>query len=319
MSTASTPTAIGKYLDFILAIAGEKELPATDLARILGTTTRNVYYLLADLRDYGFTVNHNHRLYSLDASSPFFQRIARSVDFTHDQAAYLYNVLAGVEKDNALAGMLRRKLQRFYHLNEHLDIHFHRQVYKNMSLLQKAIRHKQIVILHDYASSNSQSVSDRIVEPFLFLGDNSDVRCYEIKTGLNKTFKVSRIGQVEVLQEVWFNEKLHKEAFTDMFLFSGEERHHVKLRFDILAHNLMKEEYPHSVGAMTETGDGHWLFETDVANYRGIGRFILGLFDHIEVIDDDGLRQYLQEHIERMKDSLSREDATAHSDGRSPQ
>lgn len=64
----------------------------------------------------------------------------------------------------------------------------------------------------------------------------------------------------------------------------------------------MQEEYPHARKCLTKGDDDtHWLFETDIANYEGIGRFVLGLYEHIEVIEDDGLKAYLKEKIRRMR------------------
>lgn len=291
----------GRWLDLILAIAGHKQQPASELARILGTSTRNVYYVLNALAAYGFTVNHNRGLYNLDASSPFFQEIARSVSFTTEQATYLYNVLNRTGGSNAIAGMLKVKLQRFYHINEYAGARSKLGAYKNTVLLERAIRNKRIVILHDYASSHSQTVSDRRVEPFMFIGEGSDVQAYEIKSGINKSFKVSRIGSVEILDADWYNEDKHREAFTDMFMFNGEVRHHIRLRLDFLAHNLMLEEYPHSEPMMTQEDKRHWLLETDVVNYIGVSRFILGLYENIEVLEDDGLKKHLNDRIKKIR------------------
>lgn len=290
-----------KWLDVILAIAGDREQSADQLAAILGTSKRNAYYVLNALKDYGFVMHHVHGLYNIDAHSPFFQEISRSVNFTREQAQYLYNVLNGMDKNDPMAGLMKRKVQKFYHLNEYTgNPQLLSAYHKNFTLLQRAIYRKSIVILHEYSSSHSQTVTDRTVEPFQILGDGTDVRAYEISTGINKTFRVSRIGKVEILKSGWFNEDKHKKVFTDMFLFSGDEWHHVKLRFDMVAHNYMLEEYPHSEPLMKPDGDAHWIFETDLASYQGIGRFILGLYDNIEIIEDDGLRKYLDERIRKM-------------------
>lgn len=307
--------AFGKWLDLIVAIAGDRELTADDMAKILGTTTRNVYHVMKALRDYGFVINHSHRHYSLDAMSPFFQEISRCVNLTTAQAQFLYDLLSKTDMTGTMSGLLRRKLQRFYHLSENVDdTRFMPASNKKFALLQRAMRQRRVVVLHDYASSNSRTVSDRTVEPFLFLGDNSDVRAFEIKSGKNKSFKISRIGRVEVLDTDWFNEEKHKKVFTDMFLFSGEEHHTVRLRLDIVAHNLILEEYPHSVPMMKPDGDGHWIFETFVVSYAAISRFILGLYEDIEVLADDGLKRYLDERIKRMAGAISQNGTTAPSD-----
>lgn len=294
-----------RWLDLIVAMAGDRDQTVDGMAAILGTSKRNAYYVLRTLQDYGFALHRSHGRYSLDASSPFFQEIACSVNFTYDQAQYLYTLLSSLNSENTTSGLLRRKLQRFYHLDEEVgDTAFLPGEHRNYVALLRAIRAHRIVTLHDYASSNSRTVSDRTVEPFTFIGGNSDVRAYEINTGRNKTFKLSRIGKVEVLDARWANEDKHKKVFTDMFMFSGEVRHHIKLTLDLVAHNLMQEEYPHASGLMRINDQGKWVLEADVANYVGIGRFILGLYDNIEIIENDGLRQYIKERIEAMGEAL---------------
>ena len=45
----------------------------------------------------------------------------------------------------------------------------------------------------------------------------------------------------------------------------------------------MIEEYPLSRPLFRQEDDKHWLLSMDVCEYRGIGRFVLGLYDDIEV------------------------------------
>ena len=274
---------------------------ANELATVLGTSTRNLYYTIGVLRKSGFVIVHEGRYYHIDPRSPFFQSIATAVDFTENEAIYLHGLLTAVEQDNAMASMLKRKLERFYHLAQYTDVRIQRHIYNNVTQLERAIRRKRVVILHGYASPHSQSVADRVVEPFTFLGDKNDVRAFELKSGVNKTFKVSRIQSVEVVDTPWFNESKHKDVYTDMFMFAGEEKHHVRLRFDLLARNLMLEEYPHSSVMITPEAQGKWVFEADLVSYIGIGRFVLGLFDHVEVLEGEGLKDFLNEKMVRWK------------------
>ena len=275
-------TSFTRCLDVIRSMAGDRAQTVEEIAKTLGTSTRNVYYLLKAMKDYGFSIRRYHGLYTLEARSPFFLDIAQAVNFTQEQATYLFGLLCSVKENSPTVDALKRKLHYYYHVNDPVTTRFSRKDYRNLSLLQRAVKHQLIVILHDYASSNSQTMSDRVVEPYNFLGDDSDVYAYEIKSHKNKTFKISRIGSVEVLPDNWFNTDQHRK------------------RFDLVAYNLMQEEYPASYNLITPDGDKHWIFEADLANYIGIGRFILGLYDHIEVIDDDGLRQYLRGKIEEM-------------------
>lgn len=288
-----------RWLDVIRAISGDKILSAPDIAKILGTSLRNAYYVVKALSAYGFFVNHNRLGYNLDATSPFFKDINDSVGLNVDQAFYLYRMLIGKDVDNPMAAGIRLKLKRFYHFDVLGGNKKNYGPYTNYMLLQSAMKDHKCVVLHNYASSNSLTVRDRLVEPFMFLGEDTDVRAYEVESGRNKTFKISRISIVEILDKEWENTYKHRNAFTDMFMYSGEVRHHVVLRLDVSSCNFMQEEYPHSLRMIRPDDDTHWLFETDVATYDAIARFILGLYDHIDVLGDKGLKKFLRDKIKR--------------------
>ena len=182
-------------------------------------------------------------------------------------------------------------LHSIYAINRHTEV------------LKEAMNRKCMCMLRNYSSPHSKTVSDRIVEPFLFMNNGLDIRCHEIKSHTNKTFKLARIGEVELLDVEWIAEKEHKQVFTDLFMFSGEERHAVTLLLDQLARNLIVEEYPASTTCISPVDDDprHWLFTTDVPSYLGIGRFVMGLFNHIKVMGDDNFMLYIRNEVESMK------------------
>lgn len=276
----------------------------SELTAVLGTSRRNFYYVLQSLESMGFRVVRENHTYALDRDSHFLQAISNSVDFTEAEAAYLHGKVCEDAEAGALAGTLKRKLERFYHLDTHVDVQERARIVANTEMLGQAMAHKRVVILHGYSSPHSRSVTDRVVEPFLFQGDGNDVRAYELRSKQNKTFKIARIDRVEMVDTPWFHEDSHREVFTDMFMFSGEEQHEVRLRLGLLAHHLMLEEYPHSRSMMVQEDEAHWLFSTRVASYVGIARFILGLYSEIEVLGDDGLQRFLQAKIADMASRL---------------
>ena len=108
---------------------------------------------------------------------------------------------------------------------------------------------------------------------------------------------------VEILDTPWLHEDKHRQVFTDIFMFSSEERYRVKLRLGQLSHNLFKEEYPQGAHYITQNEDGSWLLDIEVCDYRGLGRFVLGLFKDIEIIEGDGFKAYLRAEIESLIDS----------------
>ena len=150
-------------------------------------------------------------------------------------------------------------------------------------------------------------MSDRIVEPYLFLNANNEVRCFELSSKMNKTFKISRMESVEPLDLLWANKESHTPFFTDLFHFSGEQRMKVTLLMGKLATSLLLEEFPSSEIHLKEMPDGRHRLETEVCSCKGVGRFVMGLADDIEVVDSPELTAYLKECAQRALDKFSKD------------
>ena len=291
-----------KQLDLLAMLIDGDSHTADELCQVLGTTRRNLYYYFSFLRDYGFElVRTSGGKYYIGPHSPFFRNIARSVDFTSQEVSYLFSLLAGTVDKSPLQHSVKRKLERFYGLSGFVDDATRRRVTSHAEILNKAIAQRKIVLLKDYSSPHSKTVSTRVVEPFLFLNEQADIRCYELSSHTNKTFKLSRIGSVVITDADWAFADSHKQVYTDIFLFSGDTRHHISLRMGQLSHNLMLEEYPQSERCFTQEDDSHWLFTTDVVSYLGIGRFVLGLFSDIQIIGDEVFKMYVRNVLKDMK------------------
>ena len=142
--------------------------------------------------------------------------------FTEDEATTIRRVLDRAGGDSLQVRHILRKLDRLYDLRILDDVELSEQA-GNVSVLYDAIKTKNKVVLHNYSSPHSNTVASRVVEPFMFLPGNDEVRCYEASTGMNKTFKVARMGTVEMLLDPWEHEADHKRMYTDIFMFSGEE------------------------------------------------------------------------------------------------
>ena len=170
-----------------------------------------------------------------------------------------------------------------------------------ITTLYNAMKWKKMAILYNYSSSNSDTRRSRVVEPFTFLNDNKEVRCYEINSKMNKTFKISRIERAEVLDDAWANEHKHRNHYTDIFMFSGDTQHHVVLHLDRLAYNIITEEYPKSIDFIEQIGDSNWQLSMDVCSFKGIGRFVLGLSNHITAIENDDFKEYLRQQMESIR------------------
>lgn len=61
--------------------------------------------------------------------------------------------------------------------------------------------------------------------------------------------------------------------------------------------NLLTEEFPLAEKELTKISADVWILDTQVCNYEGIGRFVLGLLDDVEVLESDDFKIFLRERI----------------------
>lgn len=289
---------MSKELQLILLMVDGFDYTAENLCAHIGTTRRQLYNYLQKFRDMGFTVINENRCYRLDPGSPFFLALSRSVNFSEVEATFLHRLLDGADEKNPIVSTVKRKLERFYRLRQFTDTRFQAHNIEILHTLMEAIKQQKVVCLKDYSSPHSNTVTDRMVEPYQLINENLDIRCYELKTHMCKTFKLARIGEVVVYDSPWIYTDRHTNVFIDMFMFSGTEKLPVKLLMKQLSHNLMLEEYPISSEYFTPYDESRWLFEANLASYVGIGRFIIGLYDDIEILGDEGLKAYVRGKIE---------------------
>lgn len=169
-----------------------------------------------------------------------------------------------------------------------------------ISLLQQAYSQKRCAILHGYASNNSGGVEDRLIEPYDVKPEDNLVVAYDINRKGTRVFNFNRIGYVEILPDkLWTNTDRHKDVFVDVFHMSDDNvKIHISLQLDLMAKNLLVEEFPRAKDYLKgHKGDENiWYFDTDVCRLEGIGRFYIGLANHITILEGEPLKQYAAEY-----------------------
>ncbi len=220
--------------------------------------------------------------------------------FTNEEAVYVYQEILPKVEASELATAVVRKLERNYPL-EKASLSIKETLFDdNLKMLKMAISSQRMCKLVGYTSIHSHKVKDRTVEPYLII-NNKDVRAYVPHDKCCKSFRITRIKKVVVSDVLWSHADKHESGFTDIFNYCGQPLHHVKVRLGFDSHQLMAEEYPQSVPAMTREDSRHWILETDLVNYDIIARFVLGSYDDVEVLGDEGLKEHIAQRIERMK------------------
>jgi predicted DNA-binding transcriptional regulator YafY len=168
-----------------------------------------------------------------------------------------------------------------------------------ISRLQHACTQKRCVILHQYASNNGGQVTDRHVEAYDIRPEDGLLICYDIDKSDTRVFNINRIGYVEILEnEPWQYTANHKKVNVDLFHMTGDTTTRISLQLDLMAKNLLVEEFPKAKESVTgQKGDENiWYFDTDVCRLEGIGRFYIGLANHITILEGEPLKQYAAEY-----------------------
>jgi predicted DNA-binding transcriptional regulator YafY len=194
---------------------------------------------------------------------------------------------------------LRKKLTAVYNCTSLADSVVEGKNAINVNRVIEAISNQKQVILRSYASSHTGVIRDRLVEPFGFTTNYVQIWCYEPESGLNKLFNTARIQSVEVLDTDWQFNELHHEGYIDIFRITGFEQKRVQMELGMMAHNLLIEEYPLATRDITQIDDNHWLLDTMVCDYVGIGRFVMGLSEDIKILTPE-FDEYIEDTINRI-------------------
>ena len=291
---------IERLLRLMKMLTANVEYSVDDIAARLDMSRRTIYRYIDTFRDAGFVIKKRGNCIRLDKESPHFKDISQLVHFTEEEAVILRRAIESIDDTNLLKQNLKRKLYSVYDSGTLADTIVKGQNASNVHALIEAIENHKQVVLHNYQSSHS--ISNRHVEPFAFTTNYVNIWCYDIDNKCCKIFKTARIGSVELSGNDWQFSELHKENFIDIFRMiatSESDLINIKLKLGRLSYNLLMEEYPLAERYISQVDNDHWILDTVVANLQGVGRFVVGLMDDIEIIDSPELKEFLVNYIKQ--------------------
>lgn len=286
-----------RQLRLLVLLTQDRDTDIDSLSRELQMSRRSIYRYIETFRELGFVVEKRGNRYRVAPSSPFFRRITERIHFTEDEALTINQVLNAVYDRSPQVRHLRQKLSSLYDFDVLARHGVDEHIARNLATLYDAVKLERVAVLRGYVSPSSGKVSDRMVEPYMFLSENSEVRCYELATGMNKTFKISRAERVDLLDMLWSHKEAHLPFYTDMFGFSGEQLFPVRLVLGPLSARLLIEEVPSAASQLALLDDGRYRLHARVCSYKGVGRFVLGLCDDVEVESPRDFKDYLRARV----------------------
>lgn len=290
-----------KLLRILMLLSGIRNYSRDEIAERFNISERTVYRYLHAIENAGFVLDKRAGRYRLIMDNPNGKSLNNLLHFTEEEAYLLYKTLAELQVVSPLKERLVKKLNVLYDFKALARLEKHNEL-ERVHVLGEAMNHKKQVMLQQYRSSHSGAITDRKVEPFQFMEDYKAVWCYDTEDKSNKQFKISRMKGVEQLPSSWFYEAEHKTPFTDAFRMAAiSPLATVVALLNLKAYNLMIEEYPLTEKYITKE-KSHYRLKILIADYQGIGRFVLGLPGEIEVVEPEGLKSFLKKMRKKFED-----------------
>jgi predicted DNA-binding transcriptional regulator YafY len=283
---------IQRTLRLLMLLAGKRWYSPAEVEDRIGIGTRTLFRYLKTLETAGFVVERSPNGYRLAAEGGSMLTMKRLLHFTEEEAMLLYKTLGLLQGEGPAKERLLRKLHTLY--DSHIISRPARQhTYEIVATLQKAINRKQQCQINQYRSSHSLTITNRLVEPFDFTENYDAIWAFEPESQLNKQFKIARFDSITLLPHAWQHSHRHAIPFTDAFGFaSSRPKGAAHLRLSLRSANLLREEYPLAEKYIEQDGT-NYIVKLPFADFKGIGRFIRGLREEIEVLGTEGLKKFV--------------------------
>lgn len=283
-----------RMLQLLLLLSGKKWYSCNELASRLQLSQRTILRYLDTFDTVGFLVERRQSHYRLKSERPETKALQQSLHFSEEELYLLHKAIGSLAPAHKTALRLQQKLHTLYGYKA-LAQAAQKMDAAKIAVLGEAMEKKCCVQLMGYRSINSQTIANRLVEPFAFQDDYTAVWCWERPARGNKVFLVSRIEKVVVTNERWQHEAAHQLPFCDAFRLSAPQPvAQVKARLSLKAANLLQEEYPLAEKHI-QPKNGMYRLCIPVADFKGIGRFVLGLPGEVMVEGPAAFVSYLEE------------------------
>lgn len=294
-----------RLLRLMKLLTANNFLTVEEIADRLSITPRSVYRYIDTFRAAGFVIKKKDGCIRLDKSSPYFKDISELIHFTEEEAYILKSAIESIDENNILKQNLKKKLYTVYDYKILAETIVNGKNGRNVRQLVQAMEERRTVILKKYASSHGNDIRDRRVEAFAFTTNYEQVWCYCLEEQEVKLFRVSRIGAVEIQPELWQHETAHVAGYIDIFRMHSNEKMRIILKMGLRSSSLLVEEFPLASKQLQKISDNEWLLDTEVCSYEGVGRFVLGLLEDIEIIESPEFLQYISNQAEKIKKKLA--------------
>ncbi|HEX5172281.1 MAG TPA: WYL domain-containing transcriptional regulator [Cyclobacteriaceae bacterium] len=292
-SDASLPLAKLLKLFQLIGILKAGRWTIKQLVDRFDSSKSSMYRYLALLDEAGFCLEkdfHNRYFIITTEDDPM------QAQFTVEETAML-RALIQADASHPLKSSVLKKLSLHSELDAMPQLFLKAHLGNLVEQLTQAMRNQHQVMLKKYHSANSSAVRDRLVEPIRFGPDYGSLMALDVEEKTCKLFKLDRIGEVVEKHKTFQHRDLHQPPACDIFGLTGKNLTTVTLHLTARAYLLLREEFPMALPYLSHKENEKYIFSGPVASYAGIGRFVMGLLDEIEIVSPGEFREYVRKKV----------------------
>jgi len=276
----------------------------TSLAQHFSIDKRTVDRYFETFKDVGFVIDQYKKgYYYINKEFSEYKDLSQLLHFSEEESAILRNAIDSIDTSSIIKEQLFKKLYSIYNFDRVATPLVKKNEARSVENLSKAMRETRQVILINYKSGNSQTETNRLVEPFDFTHNFNAVWAYEPASEMCKTFKISRICKVKISNTLFLFKNKHHKNKLDIFRMTGETPVKVEVKLTVKAFTLLIEEYPLAEKYTEKINENHYLLQTIINDSKGLLRFVLGLPNDCEIIKPDSIKN---EILETLKNNIKK-------------
>ncbi|SOE21248.1 Predicted DNA-binding transcriptional regulator YafY, contains an HTH and WYL domains [Spirosomataceae bacterium TFI 002] len=305
MSSTTHDESVKKRVLSILRILIESpgQFTKAELAERFGIAKGTITRDFEEIKNAGFDIKSDskHRYFLVPEKA--VEQIKELLLITDEEVELIKTSLKG-NTDTKRTTRIIQKIQSLSNLPRIGNIVFSKPYLAKTSLLYQAKKDKQKVILHNYRSTNSNTLKDRIVEPFHIVSDEDILHAFDIESNDIRHFRLSRIDRVEQLDDDWENEEKHNIIATDIFKITNKDQVNIHIRIKTGGYNELIERYPLAKAYLSPSpiGEDYDLVCRVNKNFYGLKNFLLGYHEYVvDILENDELREFMNKTLKNIK------------------
>lgn len=296
----STNTKTYRILRLILFLSNSYPKTKDECNSFLDIKDSAFYSYCGLLKDTGFNLCQKEGKYWIDYTEQDFQILRNVLHFSEEETYLLSQTIDQLNEKSLSTAKLKNKLVAFLNQDKAVENYLQKEKSAKVQLLQKALKQKKQILLVNYSSGNSETIKNRLVEPFEFKNDFDLVWAFDTNLKQNRQFKVCRIQDILESPISWEYENQHRSKPVDIFRNTGDLNKDIELILNLKARNLLIEEYPLAEQFLTQVKPNRYELKARVAKYEGPARFVLGLAENIEINGDNGFLDFVESKLEKI-------------------